>query len=176
MDLKNWCKIILFSFILFGDSYGQQTQVLCINPEFQQEVNSYLSFDVPIISISEAYEKKTTFTFLDAREKSEYNVSHIKDAVYVGYNDFDIKSVAHLDKSAPIIIYCSIGYRSEKIGEKLREDGFQNVQNLFGSIFEWVNQHHPIFDLENKKTDQIHTYNKDWSKWVQSNDVEKVWK
>ena len=175
MALKNWYKIIVLSFILIANLSGQQNQVLCINPEFQQEVNSYLSFDVPIISISEAYEKKATYTFLDAREKSEYNISHIADAIYVGFDDFDINSVAHLDKSAPLVIYCSIGYRSEKIGKKLKDAGFQNVKNLYGSIFEWVNQHHPIYDLENKKSNQIHTYNKKWSKWVQSNEVEKVW-
>jgi rhodanese-related sulfurtransferase len=164
MALKNWCKIIALSFILIANLSSQQNQVLCINHEFQQEVTSYLSFDVPIISISEAYEKKATYTFLDAREKSEYDISHIADAVYVGFDDFNIKSVAHLDKSESLIIYCSIGYRSEKIGEKLKNAGFQNVQNLFGSIFEWVNQHHPIYDSENKKTNTIHTYNQMRSK------------
>ncbi len=175
MDLKNWYKIFALSFILLANLSGQQNQVLCINPEFQQEVNSYLSFEVPIISVSEAYEKKASFTFLDAREKSEFDISHIKDAVHVGYDDFDINSVAHLDKSEPLVIYCSIGYRSEKIGKKLKGAGFENVQNLYGSIFEWVNQHHHIYNSENKKTNQIHTFNKKWSKWIQSNEVEKVW-
>jgi rhodanese-related sulfurtransferase len=175
MDLKNWYKIFALSFILLANLSGQQNQVLCINPEFQQEVNSYLSFDVPIISVSEAYEKKASYTFLDAREKSEFDISHIKDAVHVGYDDFDIKSVAHLDKSEPLVIYCSIGYRSEKIGKKLKRAGFENVQNLYGSIFEWVNQHHHIYNSVNKKTNEIHTFNKKWSMWVQSAEVEKVW-
>lgn len=175
MGLKNWFKILVFSIVFFVNLSGQQSQVLCINPEFQEEVISYLSFDVPVITVADAYENRSSFTFLDAREKSEYDVSHIENSVFIGYDDFDIESVSHLDKSQPIIIYCSIGYRSEKIGEKLQEAGFLDVQNLFGSIFEWVNQHRPIYDSESKKTNQIHTYNKKWSKWVSSKDVEKVW-
>ncbi len=175
MGLKHWCKTILFSLVIVANLSGQESQVLCVNPEFQEEVSSYLSFDVPVISISEAYAHKTSYTFLDAREESEFEVSHIENAVYIGYDDFDIRTVEHIDKSQPIIIYCSIGYRSEKIGKKLKKAGFQNVQNLYGSIFEWVNQHHPIYDSENKATNQIHTYNKKWSKWVQALDIEKVW-
>lgn len=175
MDLKSWYKTFALNFILVANLSGQQNQILCISPDFQQEVNSYLSFTVPIISISEAYEKKASYTFLDAREKSEYDVSHIESAVYVGYGDFDINSVEYLDKSKPLIIYCSVGYRSEIIGEKLKNVGYENVQNLFGSIFEWVNQHHPIYDSENKQTNQIHTYNKKWSRWIQSDEVVKIW-
>lgn len=176
MGLKNWYNILIFSFVLLANLKGQQNQVLCINPEFQQEVSSYLSFDIPVISIAEAFADKSFYTFLDAREESEYEVSHIENAVYIGYEDFDLKSVEQLDKSKPIIIYCSIGYRSEKIGNKLKKAGFQNVQNLYGSIFEWVNQHHPVYDSNNKETKQIHTYNKKWSKWVQASEVEKIWK
>lgn len=176
MALKNWYNIFTFFFILIAANLtGQQTKALCIDPIFQQEVDSYLSYDVSVISIAEAYEDANIYTFLDAREKEEYNVSHIKDAIYIGYGDFDIKSVAHLDKDQPIIIYCSIGYRSEKIGKKLKDAGFENVQNLYGSIFEWVNQHHPIYNAKGESTNKIHTYNKKWSKWVQSESVIKTW-
>ena len=176
MVLKNWYNILTLFIIMSASTLtGQQTQPLCIDPIFQQEVDSYLSYDVPVISIAEAYADAQNFIFLDAREREEYEVSHIKNAVYIGYDDFDITRVSHLDKTQKIIIYCSIGYRSEKIGKKLIDAGFQNVQNLYGSIFEWVNQHHEIYNLENNSTHTIHTYNKKWSKWVQSESVQKTW-
>jgi rhodanese-related sulfurtransferase len=176
MDPKNWCNIIVLCFVLLaGTLTAQQTQALCINPAFQQEVDSYLSYDVPVISIADAYAEASNYIFLDAREQEEYEVSHIKDAIHIGYDDFDLERVSHLDKNQPIIIYCSIGYRSEKIGEKLKDAGFQNVQNLFGSIFEWVNQHHPIYNASREQTNEIHTFNKKWSKWVQSESTIKTW-
>ncbi len=173
---KNWFNIFIFCFLLISSAaISQEQSVLCVNPEFQKEVNSYLSYDVPIISIADAYEAKEDYIFLDAREVDEYNISHIENAIHIGYDDFDMTTLSALDKSKPIIIYCSIGYRSERIGMKLQEVGFKNIQNLYGSIFEWVNQHHPIYDQKGKETTSLHTYNKKWSRWVHSEDIIRVW-
>jgi len=161
--------------VITSSAIGQEQPVLCINPEFQKEVNSYLSYDVPVISIADAYEAKENYIFLDAREIEEYNISHIENAIHIGYDDFDIATLSTLDKSKSVIIYCSIGYRSEQIGMKLQEVGFKNIQNLYGSIFEWVNQHHPIYNIKGEKTTSLHTYNKKWSRWVQPEDINRVW-
>lgn len=171
-DLKTWLSIILFS-VLVNVGFAQEG-ALCIEPKFQQEVKSYLAFSVPTISVSEAYAHQSEFVFLDAREKDEYDVSHIDEAVYIGYKDFRIDRLENVDRSRPVIVYCSIGYRSEKIGEKLKSAGFEKVYNLYGSIFEWVNQHHTVVDNYGDNTTAIHTFNKKWSRWVTNEEMEKV--
>ena len=88
-----------------------------------------------------------------------------------------LENVADLDKKTPIVVYCSVGYRSEKVGEKLKAAGFLNVKNLYGSIFEWVNEGNPVVGNDNKATAKVHTYNKTWSRWVDKKNIEKVyWK
>jgi hypothetical protein len=47
--------------------------------------------------------------------------------------------------------------------------------NLYGSIFEWVNQGNPVVNKDNQPTQQVHTYNKNWSRWVEKDKAEKVW-
>ena len=42
----------------------------------------------------------------------------------VGFKDFDLSMVDDLPKDAIIVTYCSVGYRSERIGEKLKKAGF----------------------------------------------------
>ena len=74
--------------------------------------------------------------------------------------------ITSLPKNTPIVIYCSVGYRSEKVTEKLIENGFTNVKNLYGGIFEWVNEENLIVDQKNNKTDKIHPFNNDWGKWL----------
>ncbi len=144
------------------------------NPAFNVLLKSMLKESVPTISVAELSESKTDeITFLDAREKSEYNVSHLKNAVWVGYDDFNLGRVKSLDKNKPLVIYCSIGVRSEKIGEKLQEAGFKNVKNLYGSIFEWVNEGHPVYDNSGKETIKVHAYNKKWGVWLKKG--EKVY-
>jgi len=103
---------------------------------------------------------------LDTREKSEYSVSTIKGAIMVGYDKFDIKSTDTFDKNTTIIVYCTIGARSEQIGEKLKKDGFKNVYNLYGGLVYWKNQGYTVVDANGKPTQSIHVYSKEWGKWL----------
>ncbi len=138
----------------------------CQNAKFDQKVNSYLSYSAPVIDVKLAYRDQAKYVFLDARELKEYNVSHIPKARYVGYDNFDKNTIKDVDKTKPIIVYCSIGYRSEKIATKLRKLGYVNVFNLYGSIFEWANLGYPLHNISEAPTVNVHTYNKSWSQWV----------
>ncbi|NBG65901.1 rhodanese-like domain-containing protein [Cryomorphaceae bacterium S-15] len=122
---------------------------------------------IPIVAVADLDQKQIqSTTFIDSREKVEFDVSHIKGATWVGYDDFDMAKMDDISKNEPIIIYCSVGYRSEKIGEKLLQAGYTNVSNLYGGIFEWVNQGKPIVDLSGDPTTKIHGYSKTWGIWL----------
>ncbi len=119
---------------------------------------------VPYIYVNEVTSTEETVV-LDTRKKEEFEVSHIKDAIWVGYKSFEKDSVLKKfpKKETPIIVYCSIGVRSEDIGEKLLKAGYTNVKNLYGGIFEWKNQGHLVYK-NNTETDSVHTFNKQWGK------------
>ena len=123
---------------------------------------------IPYISVEELAIPKTKVILLDAREISEYNISHIKNAIHVGYDFFDIKKTTQLfkDKSTPIVVYCSLGIRSEDVAEQLEKAGYTNVKNLYGGIFEWKNKNKSVYSYHEKETDTIHTFSKKWSKWL----------
>ncbi len=104
--------------------------------------------------------------FLDAREAEEYNVSHILNARFVGYKKFSIAGIGTVNKNEPIVVYCAIGKRSDEITKKLRDAGFTNARNLYGGIFEWVNQGHPVFNSQNIRTDSVHAYGRFWGQWL----------
>ncbi|MBD3630617.1 MAG: rhodanese-like domain-containing protein [Cyclobacterium sp.] len=109
---------------------------------------------------------------LDTREKEEFSVSHLEDARWVGYETFSLHSVSEIPKDETIVVYCSIGARSQEIGKKLKAAGYQNVYNLYGGIFHWVNEGNPVYSLDAERTERVHTYNKMWGMWV--NKGEKV--
>lgn len=142
--------------------------------DFDKMLDDLLSKSVPMIepdALQQLKDQKSV-VILDAREEEEYRVSHLPNAQWVGYKNFDISKV-HADKDAEIIVYCSVGYRSEKIGEQLEEAGYTNVKNLYGGIFNWKNSGHNVVDQSNKKTEKVHAYNKSWGKWLKSG--EKVY-
>ncbi|MCF6296195.1 MAG: rhodanese-like domain-containing protein [Flavobacteriaceae bacterium] len=161
--LKN--KILSIILILFVTQFTiAQKQ----EPETLSELlKMYNERSVPYISVQELAMPKTKAIILDAREKKEYNVSHIKDAIYVGYDFFEIDSVQQKlpNKDSQIVVYCSLGIRSEDIAEKLKKAGYKNVLNLYGGIFEWKNNNFTIYDSEENETENVHTFSLEWSKW-----------
>lgn len=135
-------------------------------------VDALINESVPVVTCTELKQLPAAVR-LDAREKKEYSVSHLPNARWVGYDDFDLSRVADLPKSTPIVLYCSVGYRSEKVGEKLQAAGYTNVRNLYGSLFEWVNQGNPVVDSNGKLTKRVHAYSRAWSIWLKQG--EKVY-
>ena len=108
---------------------------------------------------------------LDAREKQEYAISHLKDAIWVGYDDFNLDRIpASISKTDTLVIYCSVGYRSEKVGEKLINAGYANVINVYGGIFDWVNKGYPVYNQQGK-TEAIHGYDKNWSRYLEKGQI-----
>jgi rhodanese-related sulfurtransferase len=96
---------------------------------------------------------------LDARTLEEYEVSHLKNAQLVLSNLENL--VKEINFSTPIVTYCSVGYRSATIARRLQSQGYQNVFNLSGSIFQWVNENRPVYQAGNPVT-KVHPYQKFW--------------
>lgn len=138
------------------------------NPEYKQTIDSLYKNTVPLISIEELIKiDKYNLYILDTREEDEFNVSHLKNARQVGNFWFDMRKVYDIPKNATVVVYCSVGVRSEKIGEKLIAAGYKNVLNLYGGIFEWINQSHPVYKQNGVQTAEIHTYDKNWERWAE---------
>ena len=136
--------------------------------DFDKKINSLLSHSVPLIHENELRADFTDgeFILLDTRSLKEYEISHIKGANFIDYEGFSPNMVSDIDKDKPVVLYCSVGYRSEKIGERLQELGYKNVFNLYGGIFDWKNKNNAVVNPLNVETDSVHTYNKSWSKWL----------
>lgn len=170
---------LLFSIALFFNLFSCTAQApvdraRSENPYFDKKVASLLSFTVKTIN-PETVKTLSDVLILDAREREEYAVSHLPKAIFIGYNHFEKEALKDVMKDKPIVVYCSVGYRSEKIGEKLQKMGFTKVYNLYGSIFEWMNQGNEVVDNQGVVTKKVHTFNRNWSKWVDGKKAEKVW-
>ena len=73
---------------------------------------------------------------LDVRTQAEYDVSHIQGAQRI--EPGSDAGRLNASKTRPIVTYCSVGYRSAAVAQKLQEAGFTHVQNMAGSIFDWA--------------------------------------
>ena len=155
--------LLIFTFLIgiISNAQGNLSELL---KELNTESVSYIS----VQELEQLSEQENEVILLDAREKKEYEISHLKNATFVGYDRFQLKKTIKKlpNKNAKIIVYCSLGVRSEDIAEKLQKAGYTNVRNLYGGIFEWKNNGYTVFDSEEKETEKVHAFDKDWSKWL----------
>ncbi len=154
-------KLLILFLVVSATTFGQK--------KLDKLLNKWNKRNVPYMSVETLALPKTDAILLDAREQKEFEVSHLKNAICVGYNKFRLKeTIAKLpeDKNVKIVVYCSLGIRSETVAYKLIQAGYTNVFNLYGGIFEWKNANFQVVDTLGKPTEKVHTFNKDWSKWL----------
>lgn len=98
---------------------------------------------------------------LDARTEAEYAVSHLPQAQRAPEAADLLPFLKTL--SPPIVVYCSVGYRSARLVEQMQGLGLEPVFNLEGSIFEWANAGYPVY-RGGQVVPQVHPYHPLWGK------------
>ncbi|MBO1224132.1 MAG: rhodanese-like domain-containing protein [Candidatus Scalindua sediminis] len=104
---------------------------------------------------------------VDARDKEEFQVSHIPGARHIPYNENPSNSLMNLNRDSLIVVYCSVGYRSSILAKKLQGLGFTRVYNLEGSIFKWANEERPLVQNGNM-VQKVHPYSPYWGKLLET--------
>jgi rhodanese-related sulfurtransferase len=146
--------------------YRQSDAPSTTNPLYSAMLRGLLKESVPFVSVAQLRQLPAAPVLLDTREAPEFAVSHLRGARLVGYDTFSLAAVQDVPKDTPIVVYCSVGARSEKIGAQLQQAGFTNVRNLYGGIFEWVNEGQPVVKAANEPTDRVHAYSRTWGIWL----------
>ena len=125
--------IVAYSLLLTSCVFGQAKLdwPKVKSEKYNNRLNFLLSGSVPFIEVADLKLKEDA-VILDTRAKEEYDVSRIPGAIYVG-PDFDQQAIQALELgNSELVVYCSVGYRSEKYGEKLIQAGHTKVYNLYG--------------------------------------------
>lgn len=109
---------------------------------------------------------------LDVREKEEYAVSHLKDAVLAASGKEALDALEGVPPDRPVVLYCSVGYRSSEMAAYLQKRGFEKVYNLEGSIFAWANEGRPVY-RGGERVQVVHPYDRVWGKLLKK--VLRAW-
>lgn len=106
--------------------------------------------------------KNESIFLIDARANEEFQVSHISGARNIPYNSKEpLRQLTNIKSDNPIVVYCSVGYRSSILAKKLQTLGFKEVHNLEGSIFKWANEGRPLVQGQ-AIVHKVHPYNTRW--------------
>lgn len=108
----------------------------------------------------------------DVREKGEYAVSHLSNAIRV---DPDTRASEFMRKHAgsiagkTVLVYCSVGVRSSalaaRLSRALKREAGTKIYNLTGGIFQWHNEGRPLARGA-ETTRYVHPYNRSWGELI----------
>lgn len=147
-----------------GSEEWKQQKIATMYDEYVREFP-----EVPGLTVSEFKQlrQQNDIIIVDVRTPEEQAVSIIPGAISQSLFEQNIDRY----KNYPIVVYCTIGYRSGKYAQKLQEQGL-NVFNLEGSLLAWS---HIGGELVNSsgKTKQIHVFGKKWQ--LAANGYKPVW-
>ncbi len=102
---------------------------------------------------------------LDVREPHEYAVSHLPAARNLPPGADPASVLADVPRDRPVVVYCSVGWRSADMARRMAAAGFSDVTNMRGSIFRWVAQGRPLVDGRGAPTTRVHAFGPPWS-WL----------
>jgi rhodanese-related sulfurtransferase len=141
----------------------------CGDTAYHSQLRLLYKDTVPTISadsLSQLLEQPHSIVLIDTRSRKEWQISHLPHAQFADFEEFKLSSLNIRDRTIPVVLYCSIGYRSEQIGKQLQEAGFTRVSHLYGGIIEWKNHAYPLLNKKSLPTDSVHTYDPYWGTFL----------
>jgi rhodanese-related sulfurtransferase len=97
-----------------------------------------LPIDIDVRSVKQLQDKGENFVLLDCREPSEVATAHINGSLTIPMREIPAR-LAELEphKAGRIVVHCHHGGRSLRVTQFLRQQGFDQSQNMAGGIDAW---------------------------------------
>lgn len=97
--------------------------------------------EVSVTELNDLRIAGTPHQLIDIRE--EYEVENVNiGGLWIPMGNIPLE-IEQIRKDVPVIIHCKSGMRSANITKYLESQGFDNVSNLKGGIFAWIDQIEP---------------------------------
>lgn len=98
-------------------------------------------------AIQELKELQQPYMLLDVRTTSEYKSGHLEKATLLNWQADDFKEQfksLNIPQNTPIFLYCYMGGRSAEAAEWIRQQGYIQVADLKGGIYQWQKEKLPV--------------------------------
>jgi len=101
--------------------------------------------EITVDSVALMLERNEKLVLVDVREDSEWDKSHLKNAIHLGKGviERDIEK-AIPDFAARIVLYCGGGFRSALAADAIQQMGYTDVFSLEGGFKAWCNKNLPM--------------------------------
>lgn len=99
---------------------------------------------------------------IDVRTAAEFSISHLPGAVRAERVEQLLPLLGPASAQQPVVLYCSVGWRSAIVADALRQIGRERVWNLRGSIFQWANEGRALAGPDETPVTIVHPFDRRW--------------
>jgi rhodanese-related sulfurtransferase len=94
--------------------------------------------DIDVHSIKQMLDAGEKFVLLDCREPNEVATARIAGSIHIPMREVPAR-LAELEpqKAERVVVHCHHGGRSLRVTQFLRQQGFDQAQNMAGGIDDW---------------------------------------
>ena len=96
-----------------------------------------LPTDIDVRTLQQMRDSGEKFTLLDCREPDEVATSRIEGSLHIPMREIPSRLAELGPKGGRIVTHCHHGGRSARVTQFLRQQGFDQAQNLAGGIDAW---------------------------------------
>ena len=96
-----------------------------------------LPLDIDVRTVKQMFDRGEKFVLLDCRENSEVATARIAGTMHIPMREIPARIAELGAKQGRIVIHCHHGGRSQRVTQFLRQQGFDQAQNMAGGIDAW---------------------------------------
>jgi rhodanese-related sulfurtransferase len=96
-----------------------------------------LPIDLDVRTVHQMRQRGEKFTLLDVRQPDEVAAAVIAGSLHIPMRDVPARLADLGDKAGRIVVHCHHGGRSLRVVQFLRQQGYDNAQNMSGGIDAW---------------------------------------
>ena len=119
--------------------------------------------EVPDLETWLADPKRPDPLLIDARARREFELSRLPGARWAPTVASALDLIEAGPPGRPVVVYCSVGYRSGALASELGERGVTDVFNLEGSLFEWANRGGAL-ESDAGPARHVHPFDRKWGR------------
>ena len=145
----------------------RRSQITTAYLEYAQEFPQVESITVE--ELQQFQQQGKDIILVDVRTSKERKVSIIPGAI--SQAEFEANLEQYNNGKTMVVAYCTIGYRSGRYADKLRQQGI-NILNLEGSLLAWSHVKGELID-DNGSTNKVHVFGRQWQ--LTADEYQPVW-
>ena len=172
-------RLLVLGMFIVLTSFGCQQNVVVqsevdkrslITTMYQKYAQEFPSVEgITVEDLQQLQQQNKKIVLVDVRPTKERAVSIIPGAITQA--EFEENLDKYRNSDATIVAYCTIGYRSGKYAQKLKQQGI-NILNLEGSLLAWSHSRGGLVN-DAGSTNKVHVFSPQWQ--LTADNYEPVW-